>query len=176
MRPPVTGVTGKARSGKDTVVNFLIAAAGGYPYSFAGPIKTMLSAGFGIHMADPYWQAHKEDPIPAFGKSPRQMMQTLGTEWGRNLVHPDVWLLLAKQKLLEKGPGMVISDVRFENEAAWVRKVGGMIIHVQRDALAVNPHSSEAGVEVAASDAIINNFGTLEELQERVKDLVDFMK
>lgn len=173
MRPPIIGVTGKARSGKDTVTNFIVAAIGGYRYAFADPIRAMMKAGFDIDMNDPYWADKKEAPIAALGdKSPRQMMQTLGTEWGRKHVTEDVWLILAKARLLTKGPGMVVSDVRFENEAAWIRKVGGQIIHVKREALAVSPHASEAGVEVRDADAIINNFTTLEDLQNRVKDIV----
>lgn len=173
MRPTLIGVTGKARSGKDTVANFIVAAIGGYRYAFADPIRTMLNAGFGIDMGDPYWQERKEIPIVAFGKSPRQMMQTLGTEWGRQLVHEDVWLLLAQQKLLNTGSGMVISDVRFDNEARWVRKLGGIVVHVVReDAVPVNEHASEAGVTLGDSDKMIMNTGSLEELQARVKNIV----
>lgn len=173
MRPTVFGVTGKARSGKDTVANFIVAAIGGYRYAFADPIRAMLRAGFGIDMSDPYWQERKEVPIAAFGKSPRQIMQTLGTEWGRDLVHTDIWVLMAQQKLLNNGAGMVISDVRFENEARWVRKLGGVVIHVVRsDNAEVNPHASEGGVTLADTDKLVTNAGSLEELQEQVKKAV----
>jgi hypothetical protein len=169
---PLIGIAGRARSGKDTVANFIIAAIGGYRYSFADPIRAMLVP-LGVDMNDPYWQARKEDIIPALGVSPRRMMQTLGTEWGRNLINPDLWIILAHQRLLQNGPGMVIPDVRFENEAAWIRKHGGWIIHVIRpDAKAIEAHASEDGIEVQDTDAQIFNSGTLEELQLSVRKLL----
>ena len=112
---PVIGLHGRARSGKDTVANFILAQRGGYIYSFADPIRAMLVP-LGIDMRDPYWQERKEEVIPAIGASPRRMMQTLGTEWGRELINPELWLILAKQLLLNCGPGMVIADVRFAVE------------------------------------------------------------
>jgi len=169
---PLIGIAGRARSGKDTVANFIIAAIGGYRYGFADPIRAMLVP-LGVDMSDPYWQARKEEPIPALGVSPRRMMQTLGTEWGRQLIHPDLWLLMAHQRLLQSGPGMVIPDVRFENEAAWIRKHGGRIIHVIRpDVNAVEAHASEDGIEVQDTDVRLFNSGTLEELQLSVRELL----
>jgi len=169
---PLIGIAGRARSGKDTVANFIIAAIGGYRYSFTDPIRAML-APLGVDMNDPYWQARKEDVIPALGVSPRRMMQTLGTEWGRNLINLDLWLVMAHQRLLRNGPGMVISDVRFENEAAWIRKHGGRIIHVIRpEAKAVEAHASEDGIEMQDTDARLFNSGTLEELQLSVRELL----
>lgn len=169
---PLIGVAGRARSGKDTVANFIVAAIGGYRYSFADPIRAMLVP-LGVDMSDPYWQARKEEPIPALGVSPRRMMQTLGTEWGRQLISPDLWHILAHQRLLQNGPGMVISDVRFDNEAAWIRKHGGRIIHVIRpDAKAVEAHASEDGIEMQDTDARLLNSGTLEELQLSVRALL----
>lgn len=171
-QPPLIGIAGRARSGKDTVANFIIAAIGGYRYSFADPIRAML-APLGVDMNDPYWQARKEDVIPALGVSPRRMMQTLGTEWGRNLINPDLWIIMAHQRLLQNGPGMVIPDVRFENEAAWIRKHGGWIIHVIRpEAKAVEAHASEDGIEMLDADAQLFNSGTLEELQLSVRELL----
>lgn len=171
--PRIIGITGRAGSGKDTVANFIVAARGGYRYSFADPIRAML-AQIGVNMADPYWVQNKENIIPALGVSPRRLMQTLGTEWGRELINDSLWLILAQQRLLANGPGMVIADVRFENEAAWVRKHGGLIIHLTReDAPAIEGHCSEAGVTVQDQDFTLNNFGTLEELQNAVRTMLD---
>lgn len=170
-RPPVIGLAGRARVGKDTAASFLLAAIGGYRYSFADPMRGMLLQ-LGIDMNDPYWIERKEDIIPALGRSPRYLMQTLGTEWGRNLVHPQLWLLLAQQRLLQNGPGMIVTDVRFENEADWVRSQGGRVVHILRDdAAKVEAHTSEAGVAVADDDLIIHNNGTLEEFQDRLRNL-----
>lgn len=177
-RPSIFGFTGVARSGKDTAAAFLQAHIGGYRYAFADPLRAMLHAGFGIDMNDPYWQERKEEPVPAFGVSPRKMMQTLGTEWGRKCVNEDVWLLLAKNQLYMRGPGMILTDVRFENEAAWVRKMNGVVIHVKRDAVPkVAAHESESGVHVAElTDQLLMNDGTLEDLQQQIFQLADRWK
>lgn len=171
----VIGIHGFARTGKDSVANFILAHRGGYLYSFADPIRAMLMP-IGVDMKDPYWQDRKEDVIPALGVSPRRMMQTLGTEWGRELINPDLWLILAKQRLLNYGAGMIIADVRFENEATWVRKQGGRVIHVIRTAAApVATHASENGLEYKAEegDVILLNEGSLQELQQHVHRIID---
>jgi hypothetical protein len=169
----VIGLAGRARSGKDTAANFIIAARGGYRYGFADPIRAMLKP-LGVDMNDPYWNARKEETIPALGASPRRLMQTLGTEWGRDLIHPDLWVTLARQRFLNQGPGMVITDVRFENEAAWIRRCGGLVVHLyRRDAATVEEHSSEESLDVHATDVQLLNNGTLEDLQYAVRELLN---
>lgn len=170
-RPSLIGIAGKARSGKDTVASFLVAHLGGYVYSFADPIRRMI-AQLGIDMNDPYWKEHKEDIIPALGVSPRHMMQTLGTEWGREMINQDLWVAIARQRLLQSGPGMVIPDVRFNSEAEWIRKAGGRVVHLLRtDVVRVKEHSSEAGVTILPEDLVLLNNGSLEDLQFAVRSL-----
>lgn len=174
-RLPVIGICGKARSGKDTVAEAILRMGGGsYRYSFADPLRAMMRAGFGIDADDPYWQRHKEDLAPELcGRSLRHALQTLGTEWGREHIHPDVWVHLAADELATRGPGMVIADVRFGNEAAWIRGVGGLLIHLSRPgAPAVRQHLSEMGVGREPGDPLIINDGCIEELYEAVHDIL----
>ena len=170
--PPLIGIAGRARTGKDTTVDFLIAQYGGYRYSFADPLRAMLKVGLGIDMDDTYWKMNKENTIPALGCSPRQLLQTLGTEWGRQQVHPDVWLIMASDMLHRRGRGMVISDIRFENEAAWVRKHDGVVIHQERDAApAIREHASEVPLIIEPADTRLYNNAGLMELQFAVSRL-----
>lgn len=174
IRHPIIGLTGRARSGKSTAAEYLLrAGVGKYAYSFADPIKAMIKAGFGISLDHPWWAMRKEDPIADFGGfSPRALMQTLGTEWGRTLVHPDLWVSLANRELQKRGDGMVIADVRFANEAAWVRGMGGVILHIERgNAPQVRPHASEAGVPRLEGDLRIFNESTIASLQQQLADL-----
>ncbi len=129
-------------------------------------------AQLGIDMNDPYWQERKEDIIPALGVSPRHMMQTLGTEWGREMINPNIWVTMAHQRVLHSGAGMVIPDVRFDSEAEWVRRAGGQIIHLRRsDAPKIKEHASEAGVTIHTEDLVLTNNGSLEDLQVAVRGL-----
>lgn len=170
---PVVGLAGRARVGKSTAAEILRRVTGGYLYSFADPLRAMLRAGFGIDMDQPQWQARKEVPIAALGCSPRYLLQTLGTEWGRELVHPDLWVIRARQELGARGPTMVLADVRFDNEADWVRREGGLVIHLERpDAPTVRAHASEAGVGRLPDDAEVTNDGTIDQLTGRLLEVL----
>lgn len=166
------GIHGKAQSGKDTVARFIKRETGGYIYSLTTPIRQMLKC-IGVDFDDHDWiERHKEDVIPVIGKSPRQLMQTLGTEWGRDLINPNLWIMLATHELQDLGEGMIVPDVRFDNEARWVRNQGGLLIHVRRnETRQVSAHSSENGIRVAPGDIVIENNGTLEDLQLRVAEI-----
>ena len=170
---PIIGITGFARSGKDTCADFILQHQQGYPYGFADPIKQMLIP-LGIDMTDPFWVENKEANIPRLGRSVRYLLQTLGTEWGRELVHPDLWVLLAKSILEQHGPGMVVSDVRFENEAEFIRAAGGKILLVQRPVRdVVRPHLSEKGVAILPGDFVVSNDGTIEQLYTKLAHMFD---
>lgn len=168
---PIIGFSGPAGSGKDTAGSFALTYLGGYTYSFAFPVKRMLAC-IGVDMFDPYWRSKVDENIPMLGVSPRQLMQTLGTDWGREIVNQDLWVLMAKDRFLRSGPGMIITDVRFENEAAWIRSLGGRIIHLQsRKNDKTNKHKSEDLIEIKPEDIVIQNNSTLEDLQQKVKDV-----
>ncbi len=64
---------------------------------------------------------------------------------------------------------IIIKDIRFENEAEYIRKIGGAIWHIVREnAEPVNQHSSELGIAAQDSDTIIQNNGTLEEYRDKL--------
>lgn len=169
------GLAGPAGCGKDVIGSHLTSAHGFATYAFAQPIKAMLVAGGLCDWGDFQDRERKEQGVELHGRSPRCLAQTLGTEWGRNMVHPDVWLRLAQQEfecLPAAVLGFVITDVRFENEASWVRFMGGTVWHIERGVEAVNEHSSEAGVLRLPGDEIIRNNGTIAELFAVVDGLV----
>jgi len=175
------GIHGKARAGKDTIASYLTNNRDFERYAFADPIRDAVSTMFDLSEEQIHGN-QKEKVIDWVGKSPRQLMQTLGTEWGRDLVHPDLWLKLAQRHwenlteycidtFGEIPEGLVIPDVRFENEAKWIRE-NGMLIHVVRpDNWEVASHISEAGIEFdpKKGDGHILNSGTLEELHELLR-------
>lgn len=169
MRPLLIGLTGRARSGKSTAAEHLVGTYLLEHYAFADPLRDGLMAIFNLDPSD-FEGDRKEQPLAWLDRSPRQLMQSMGTEWARNTVHPDVWVKLAEQNLdymtkaLGAVLGFVVSDVRFENEAELIRRRGGTIVHISRaDAQAVNPHVSEAGVAGNKDDLLMLNNGTVEE-------------
>ncbi len=175
MTQLLIGLAGAARSGKTSAAQHLAVLFGFIHYALAQPIKAMLAQGF--NLGDAHLEgALKEQPLPWLGKAPRELMQLLGTEFGRGMVHPDLWLLLAAQNLdnlincYPGGRGVVISDLRFENEAAFVRQRGGVVIHILRpDAPGVAAHSSEAGIGIHDNDLVIHNDGELADFLNHVE-------
>lgn len=168
------GLCGYAGTGKDTV-RALLEDHDFTGLAFADPIRAMIrelltSNGIDDRFMDD--RDFKETVIHELGVSYRHMAQSLGTEWGRNL-QPDFWLRIAgafmDDRIDDGDTHFVISDVRFENEAEWVRERGGVIWRVKREAAApVRTHQSEAEIEHIEHDWTIHNDGSLEDLREAV--------
>lgn len=169
------GLHGRARVGKDTAAAHLRAKHTFRQIAFADPIRAMLRAGFDL-TPDQFEGARKEEILSTVGKSPRQLLQTLGTEWGRMMVHPDVWVIAAQHRIsaeLLAGRSVVVSDVRMENEADMIRRLGGVIIHLHRAvASRVANHSSEQGIGFGTRDINVFNNGTPLALFDELDELV----
>ena len=180
--PYIIGLAGAAGAGKDTVADWLCDHHGFERAAFADSLKEMLEAlltGLGIDYAYLYERGLKEQPIPGLNVSARHLMQTLGTEWGRNQLGSGFWLKTMELRLgLSTIPTtpvhdrIVITDVRFPDEAQWIRAFGGVIVRVQRDGAQAIPlahHSSE--LQHIRADRVLLNDRSLEDLHERVDHL-----
>jgi membrane glycosyltransferase len=95
-------------------------------------------------------------------------MQTLGTEWGRELIDPDIWVKAFNFRYW--GHNCIITDVRFNNEAEYVRETG-LIVHVKGRGGIPGSHKSEDGIEEAPGDVVIWNNQSERILQQRIEDL-----
>lgn len=171
----IIGLCGLAGSGKDTVAGILSKHHRFAVISFAGPIYGAVSGITGLSPRELKDRDIKEEPIPWLGKSPRELLQTLGTEWGREMVCDDIWIKIAMRRAAEyarEGWNVAITDVRFENEAEAIRSAGGQVWQVRRTAAGLQgptgQHSSEAGVPDHLVDQVIWNDGELEDLEEAV--------
>lgn len=178
------GFTGRAGSGKDTAASYFIQRQGYGRYALARPLKQMLSAGLGLDTADYATPEQKEAVIPWLGVSYRHCAQTLGTEWGRDLIDKDLWLKVAQKRLgylLTHSPGVVVTDVRFENEAKMIRKMGGWIVHVTRPTATAlseqaQAHVSERSLSIGEADWLLVNNSTPEALHRALDTLYQAMR
>ena len=168
--PRLIGITGKAGVGKDTLADYLVRQFGYTKYSMAAPLKKLLNDCFGWTDAmwrDREWKerAALQGSVDGYHTqySPRLLAQWLGTEVGRCIGGEDVWVNMMEREwraLNEPNtetfgelPRMVVPDVRFDNEARRIHLLGGVVLRIVRDGVAVvRPHVSEAGV----SDALVN--------------------
>lgn len=113
----------------------------------------------------------KEVVIPQLGVSPRYLFQTLGTEWGRQLVHKKVWTTIAVARCkaeLDRGRDVVVDDMRFPNEfEALHEEAGGTMVRITRPGIVVvsGGHPSEGLLDDTKFDYELVNDGTLEELR-----------
>ena len=161
---PIIGFSGKAGSGKDSAGEAILSSGvRAKRESFADPLREMIKC-LGVDVDKIYSEfggAGKSDPLPEFGgKSLRYMLQTLGTDWGRNMVSDSIWLDIVARKVKknkDSGHLTVITDVRFDNEADAVKKMGGVVVQVEALGAALSVTSSaKESFRAHASEAQIS--------------------
>jgi hypothetical protein len=162
----IIGLCGAARSGKDTVASMLPFNT----YAFAEPMKEACRVIFGWN--DEHLHGELKDVVdPIFNTSPRHALQTLGTQWGRELVNSNIWLIAAQNKI-NQSENLILTDVRFDNEADLILSNGGIIIRVNRKGLVgVLDHVSESGISSSKITFELDNNGSLNDLRQLVKNL-----
>ena len=191
----IIGLCGLIGSGKNTAAEHLIDEHAYESISFAETLKDAASSIFGWNRTmlegataearaaretkDEWWSERL-----GYDVSPRSMLQFMGTEVMRNNLHNDIWALSVENKLERHAVArpwqdFVISDVRFPNEIAMIRRLGGKIWHVRRgelpDWFGKNPehiHESERAWNNEFFDATIYNDGTIRDLEIIVDNLL----
>ena len=174
------GLTGPPGCGKDTAADHLVKDHGFVRLAFADPIRQVALA------IDPYvhffrlseivdlygWDKAKRQP------EVRRLLQTIGTEAGRDVHGADVWVDKTFAAIKQLGPDqpVVLTDVRFDNEARRLRTFGGRLVRVRRktdNEDAVMAHQSETESATLHSDHYLPNDGSVTELHRRLDRLVD---
>lgn len=171
------GFAGVRRSGKDTAASFLV-ERGFKRVAFADKLKDAVANLFGIdrEMVD---ELKLEDSVGCKGHVILQIdgtveydfswiefLQRFGTEMARETFWWDFWAELA----LPNFPVVdtVITDVRFDNEAARILRYGGYVIEIKRPGHEPSDHASEAGIDPDLIDYTIVNDGSLDKLKGMV--------
>ncbi len=202
---PLIGLGGRLRAGKDAVGDYLEEKHG---YTKLGMSDALNEALLALNPWIPSTVPHSivkdgnEYYYPRFEryvdlhakvgyveakKNPevRRLLQALGTEVGRNMISPSVWVDIAERKIQElraQGKPVVITAVRFPNEVDMVNRLGGTTVWIERDTEArgasdevINAHASETSVQAYMFEYVIGNHGTLEELGENVEHVLEMV-
>ena len=169
----IVGLSGFARSGKDSVASFMKDHS---RRAFADKLREA------IWRLDPiiFDDKRTREVVEEFGWEQakglfpelRRLLQVFGTEVGRFMIHPDIWVKLAIEGL-EPDDSIVFTDVRFPNEALAIKSLGGQIWRVNRPGIeALNDHASETSMTSWDFDHVIDNDGDLETLRTKVENLL----
>lgn len=168
----VVGLVGTKGVGKDTAARILVEKHAFQARKFAQPIKAACAILFQVpesHFEGP----EKEAVVPRHGLSPRQMMQLVGTDMFRTIVHRDFWVRHFEDWVAEQEPDakIVVTDVRFANEVDAIRRLGGTVVRIVRASSdhGSDAHVSETGVAALRVDREIQNNGTIEQLWDEVQ-------
>lgn len=173
----VIGLCGPAGCGKDALADFLALNEGYEKIRFAHFLYRMI-------YQLPFLEEHrwhdrnwKESVHPFYGVSPRRMLQTLGTEWGRDLVNTDMWVKLAQWTVESRFSKrfFVFPDLRFANEANWLRTIGGLSVRIQRpDPTSIKGSNERLHISEHSSfnvDVHITNDRGLQDLKDQAANL-----
>ena len=168
-----------------------------YRVAFADPFKRFAQDVFQFD-DEQVWGTNKEKGDARYVRmngellSPRRVLQTMGTDISR-LLYEGIWVayvqrvfdqLLAKSHIYTQKAGLtwrpknmgqpttvhiIVSDVRHDNEAALIKKYGGVILQIVRKSSGLQgeaaKHTSEKGIAKEYIDEVIDNNATLQDLE-----------
>lgn len=162
----IIGLAGKKQSGKDTFCKLATAMCkvSCFHLAFADSLKLEVAEALDISVEE----------IERNKSLYRPMLQWFGTEFRRTVNSDDYWIRRVADKIV-KLPNdtsvCFITDVRFPNEAKFIKEIGGLVIHIKRDLEDVNDlHKSEQSMDgYNGYDYVIENNGTIDELNAKVR-------
>lgn len=176
MTRKLIAFSGAAGAGKSEASNQAV-ARGYHRAKFANALKEMLRAFLCYRGADETTiERMLEGDLKGVsseyfgGRTTRHAMQTLGTEWGRKLIHPDLWVdtEIDASSLFDH---VVFDDCRFPNEVAAIKAAGCQVIEIERPDLPPRmDHESEN--QKLDVDAIVQNDGTIDDLRKKIDELL----
>jgi hypothetical protein len=176
----IIGLSGYARSGKDTAADRLVEQHMFTRYSFAAPMKEAMYKLNPIVHSDKIGNFRYKDLVDSYGLDSakdsyaeiRRLLQVFGTEVGREMFGNNFWVDLTLNSIKEDN--VVISDVRFKNEADAIRSAGGQVWRINRDGVGpVTDHASEVDLDSYNFDHIIDNDYSVVDLNNIVDMLLE---
>lgn len=176
----IIGLSGYARSGKDTVADYLVEQHGFKKIAFAKLLKDSIYTLNPIVSSVPHSYdtvIRYQDVVDRIGLDKakeqypevRRLLQIFGTEVGRELLGQNIWVDTAMNLVKNSEDNWVFTDVRFSNEFEAIKSAGGNVWRVERDSVKpVNAHVSETALDDYLFDYTFYNNQTIKDLQESV--------
>lgn len=185
----IIGLKGNKGSGKSTVALHITKKYSFIEKALADPIK-QIGLLIGFSQQQMYGsQKDKETVDPIMGISGREFLQKMGTEIGREIIpqiipnfklaqNGQLWINTTGRIIdaeLEQKNNILISDIRFPNEAEMIKSRNGIIIEIQRDTIKDNysEHSSESSLATIKADYVIENNGSFDYLYTQINNIID---
>lgn len=178
----IIGLIGYKLSGKDTAADYLCQNYNYTKLAFATPLKQITSILFDWSKEQLHDQNLKEKIDPRWNISPRDSFKFVGTDLVRmhmNELIPgigeDFWTVYTERKiidLIKNDQKVIIADVRHQNEAAMIKKLGGVLIKIYRHDL-LDTHTSETDVDLIINiDHEIDNKDTIELFYKSLDEII----
>lgn len=205
-KPILIGIGGALASGKDTCADQLVAEYGFMKFGMSDPLHTaLLTLNPIIEMSSHSTMIRYADLTANLGYTAakenyeyRRLLQALGTDVARQQWNDNFWVDLAANRIkaaFQDGHSVILTGIRFANEAAMVKNLDGHLWYVTRPTLSdrtrpyaaanaqrtptaqtsaqhsdvVHTHASETSIDASAFDMQISNAGTLAQLSETVR-------
>jgi hypothetical protein len=174
------GISGKARSGKDTAARFFC-QAGFRQTAFAEPVKQISATLCHEPLENFHDDVLKEQITELLGMTRRKAMQLVGSEAVKPLFGDDIWTRHLVQRLNSDvyGDKVVVSDVRYDYEAQALLDRGGYIIEMRRAGAGLSgesaTHSSEVGINPDLIDFAVDNNGSVGELKHELGKILNYI-
>lgn len=154
------GLAGHDGVGKSYAAKYLVSKLEGYKiYSFSEPLKRSACELFGL-TNDQVYGSGRDVMDPRWGKTPRQILRLMGSEFAQDMICKDVFI---KRAPFGAGACVIFDDVRYDNQAAYIRDNGGHIIHIaSSEGPSKNSitHKSQFPVSKKLSDSDVVNYKT----------------
>ncbi|MFB7479561.1 hypothetical protein ACFUEM_08575 [Streptomyces anulatus] len=179
------GIIGRARAGKDTAGQWLVDNRGYRRIGFADPLKEaalkldpiigtdtddLVVEGARLGETVRFWGWERAKEIG----DTRRILQELGA--AVRAIDEDFWLRAAMKRVQEaneSGVPAVITDVRYPNEAASLRRGGFHLVYIERPDVEQLVHESEGALGPENADFLIINNESVTDLQHRVETIAD---
>jgi hypothetical protein len=172
-RTSIIGLAGHIGAGKTLAASMV---PGATHLQWSDAVYRGIAAILGVEEAILRDRRCKDNTIRVAGMdlSPRHLLRTLGTEWGREMVHDEIWvnLTMDRIRLLRESTGcrrFTICGTRFGNEVAAIRERGGEVWWIERPGLSAGEHVSDQILTADQCDRVIDNIGTVDDLRQEIE-------